>query len=273
MSTQVMRVIVGSLTMLFSAAALSIPPTYVFQAGLGYDDVGDADDNFIYVTGSALISQSLSRNEILNYRAELSSYDYSENDDRSGEEVFLEGIYSYTPKSGFQVPTYSLGLRYLERFTSGSAFDASTLSLLMYVSYRIDDRSNIIGGLNFSDRDTSNDITNSYFVTVDFLLNPRWVLYSTLNIADGNIDSDSPDCSSLTPGIAVRSEFAPDHPRCAVGDAAAYDESGSSYITFGASYVLSSLDTLAMSFSNREYDTSAGTIDGNVLSLDFFHRF
>ena len=273
MPTQAMRLIVASATLLFSTAALAIPPIYTFQTGLGTDDVGGSSDNSIYVTGAALLSHGLSSNTNVDLRAEISTIEWNDNDDRSGEELFLESIYNYTPGSGFQVSTYSIGLRYLEKFASGSEFDASTLSLLMYVSYRIDDRTNILGGLKFSDRDTNDEITNSYFVTVDFRVDSRWLLYSTLNIVDEDIDSDSPGCSSSAPGIAVRSEFAPNHHLCTVSDAAVYDETDSSYITLGASYVLTSFDTLAMSISHREYDTSAGTIDGDVISFDYFHRF
>ncbi|MEM7564089.1 MAG: hypothetical protein AAF353_13715 [Pseudomonadota bacterium] len=259
---------------LISTAVLAIPPTYRFQTGLGTDDVGGDSDTFMYVTGTGLFSQGISRNQIIDYRAELSLIEYSDNDDRSGEEIFLEGIYSYTPTSGFQVPTYSVGLRHVEEMADASALDASTTTLLAFVTYRIDDRSTILGGIQLSDRDSSDDATaTNYFVTVDYRLDSKWILYATLNIADEEIDAEDSGNQSSAPNIAVRPAIAGGHLPSEGGGAAVSDESDNTFITIGGSYVLNARDTLAASISNREYDTTAGTVDGNVISFDFFHQF
>ncbi len=214
-------------------------------------------------------------NSIVDLRAELSSIDYSDNSDRSGEEVFLEGIYSYTPRAGFQVPTYSVGLRVIDESLSSSALDATTTSLLLYMSYPLDDRIELLGGLRLDERDSSDDSTTvGTFINIDYRLTPRWLLYSTLNLADEEIDdSDSGAVSSGSPGIGVRGFVSGGHLPSEGGGASVASDSDNTFITFGASYALTGLDTIELSVSHREYELDGDTVDGNILSLDYFHRF
>ena len=275
MLTQSTRIMIAATALLLSSNSLAVPPTYTFQTGLGNDDVGDNSDSFYYLTGSALLSKGLSRNSIVDLRAELSTIDYSDNSDRSGEEIFVEGIYSYTPRAGFRVPTYSLGLRHLEEVLSSNDLDASTTTLLLYLSYRLNDRSSVLGGMQLGDRNSSDDSeTTSYFVSYDYRFTPKWLLYTTLNLADEEIEAGSGGASSTGPNIAVRSFFSGGHlPSEGGGSGSVGGDSDNTFITVGASYVIDSVNTLDLSLNRREYDTSAGTVSGNVYSVDFFHRF
>ncbi len=263
------------LVLLAPATLHAIPPAYTFQAGTGSDDVGEDSDSFLYVTGSALFSRGLSRNSIVDLRAELSSIDYSDNDDRSGEEIFLEGVYSYTPRAGFKVPTYSLGLRLLDESLGSSELDATTTSLLLYMSYPLDDRIELLGGLRFDERDSGDDSsTVGTFINVDYRLTPRWLLYSTLNLADEEVDgSDSGGPGASLPGVGVRGFVSGGHLPSEGGGTSVVSDSDNTFLTFGASYALTGLDTIEVSISNREYELDGDTVDGNILSLDYFHRF
>ncbi len=268
---------IATLTALFAPAVLhAIPPTYTFQAGTGSDDVGEDSDSFFYVTGSALFSRGLSRNSIVDLRAELSSIDYSDNSDRSGEEIFLEGVYSYTPRAGFQVPTYSLGLRVIDESLSSSDFDATTTSLLLYMSYPVDDRIEVLGGLRLDERDSSDDSSSvGTFINIDYRLTPRWLLYSTLNLADEDVDGSGSNAvgSGAPGGIGVRGFVSGGHLPSEGGGSSVASDSDNTFITLGASYALTGLDTIEFSVSQREYELDGDTVDGNILSLDYFHRF
>lgn len=269
-----MRTSIAAIALLMSANSYAVPPVYTFQTGIGSDDVGDNTDSFYYVTGSALLSKGLTRNSIVDLRGELSSVEYSDNEDRSGEEVFLEGVYSFTPRAGFRVPTYSVGFRHLEEMLSSSDLDASTTTLLLYMSYRLDDRTDLLGGFKFSDRDSSDDSeATSYFINLDYRYNPRWLLYTTLNLADEDIDGGSGGASSLDPSIGVRSAIAGGHLPSEGGSGSVVSESDNTFFTVGASFTLDAVNTLDLSLNRREYDTSGGTVSGNVYTVDYFHRF
>ncbi len=268
--------IIASLIALFAPAVVhAIPPAYTFQAGTGSDDVGEDSDSFYYLTGSALFSRGMTRYSIIDLRAELSSKEYSDNDDKSGEEIFLEGIFSYTPRAGFQVPTYSVGLRVIEESLSSSSLDATTASLLLYMSYPLDDRIELLGGLRFDERDSSDDSSSvGTFINIDYRLTTKWLLYSTLNLADEEIDdSDSGAVGSGSPGIGVRGFVSGGHLPSEGGSTSVASDSNNTFFTLGASYALTGLDTIELSVSHREYELDGTTVDGDILSLDYFHRF
>ena len=267
-----------TLTLLLAPAAVfAIPPAYTFQAGAGSDNIGDNSDSFYYVTGSALFSRGLSRYSIADLRAELTSISYSDNDDRSGEEIFIEGVYSYTPRAGFQVPTYSVALRVLDESLSSNDLDATTTSLLLYLSYPLDDRIELLGGLRFDERDSSDDTSSTgVFFNVDYRLAPRWLLYTTLNLADEEIDDPggSAGVTSTTPNSAARAFFAGGHlPSEGGGGGSVASDSTNTFITIGVSHALTGLDTIELSVSQREYDLDGTSVDGEIVSLDYFHRF
>ena len=221
-----------------------------------------------------LISKGLSRNSIIDLLGEISSIGYTDNSDRSGEEIFLQGTYSYTPKAGFRVPTYSLGLRQREEYRSADALDASTTTLILSMFFRLDDRSSVRGGLKFANRDSSDDSeTSSVFANYDYRYTPRWLFYTTLNLADENIDPNPAGPVAAAPAPVARSFFASSHLPSEGGNIAAPDESDNTFLAIGASYVIDSVNTLELSVDRREYDTPAGEIAGNVYSVDFFHRF
>ena len=263
-----------TILLLMTPAALhAIPPAYTFQAGTGSDDVGGDSDSFYYLTGSALFSHGLSRNSIVDLRAELSSIDYADNDDRSGEEIFLEGIYSYTPRAGFQVPTYSIGLRLLDESLSSNDLDSTTTSVLLYMSYPLDDRIELLGGFRLDERDSGDDSTTvGTFINLDYRLAPRWLLYTTLNLADEEIDNSSAAIAGA-PGIGVRGFVGGGHLPSEGGGTSVASDSDNTFLTLGASYALTGLDTIEFSVSQREYKLDGDTVDGNIVSLDYFHRF
>ncbi len=278
----IQRTLVASVLVALSSIAYAVPPIYTFQTGVGNDDVGDASDNFYYLTGSALLSRGMSRNSIVDLLGEVSTYEWPDNDDRTGEEIVLQGTYSYTPRAGYRVPTYSVELRHTEEYLGSDDFDASTTELFLMLSYRIDDRTNVLGGVGYGERDSSDDSeATGYFVDLELKLNPRWLLYTTFNFADEEITSSGgASTSGKPPKGRARSFWSGSHLPSEGGHTGGgmrsrtvSDDFDNTFVTLGASYVISSLNTLELSFSRREYESSGATVDGNVYSIDLVHRF
>ena len=186
MFTRAMRPIAAAALLLLSSSVCALPPLYRLQAGLGGTDVGPDTDNFYYLTGSMLYSIDLSKNAIVDLQAEVSTYDYSDNNDLDSEEIFLQASYSYTPRAGYRVPTYSVALRHLEEFLPDDDLDASTTSLILWMSYRLHDRASLLGGIKAGERDAeSNTDVESLFINYDYRLTPEWLLYTTLETGEG----------------------------------------------------------------------------------------
>lgn len=261
----------------WAPVAQAIPPVYTLQTGIGSDDVSGESDTFYHVTGSALFSQGLSRNSIIDYIVELSSYNYQDNDNNSDENIFLQAEYSYTPRAGFSVPTYSAALRQEEEFKDNSEFDASTTSLLFSVSYRIDSQSNVLGGLRFRERASKNDTSETgYFINFDYLAGNRWVLYATLIVAQEETDVDLSAASRVGSKSHLPGEpgfVPPSGSGSVLGSDFLTVDSDNSWVTLGASYGLNGNSSIDMSIEQQTYDTDNGKIDGNVITFDYFYRF
>lgn len=266
MGTRAMRSIFASSILLLSTSLHAMPPVYTIQGGIGGTDIGRKTDNYYYLTGSVLGSRGISRKAILDLQAEISTYDYDDNDDLDGEELFLQATYSYTPRAGFQVPTYALGLRHTEEYLSGDDMDASTTTLLISMSYRLNDRSKLTGGLKSGQRDASSDSDpKGYFINYDYRYSPEWLLYSTLGGGEGAFTVRS-FCSGAyrgNYGYRYRTWNANRSP----------DDCDDLYLTLGGSYVIDAVNSLDLSVSHHEYDLPGGDLSGNFYSVDFFHRF
>ena len=215
-------------------------------------------------TGSVLKSKALSNNSIVDLQAEVSTYEYADNNDLSGEELFLQATYSYTPRAGFRVPTYSLGLRHLEEYLPDDDMDASTTILIVSISNRLNDRSSLSGGIKSGTRDAgdNSDVT-AYFVNYDYRYSPQWLIYTTLGAEEGAFTARS-YCSG-----AYGSSYGP---RSRRWDASP-DDCDNTFVTLGASHVINAFNSLDLSLSYHDYEIPSGSITGNVYSVDFFHRF
>lgn len=268
MVTRAMRSIVASTILLLSSNLCAMPPVYTLQGGIGGTDIGRNTDNYYYLTGSVLGSRELSRKGILDLQAEISTYDYDDNRNLDGEELFLQATYSYTPRAGFRVPTYALGLRHTEEYLSGDDMDASTTTLIVSMSYRVNDRSKLTGGLKSGQRDASRDSDPSgYFVNYDYRYTPEWLLYTTLGGSAGAFTARSYCSDAYGAGYGNRnwgrnwnSKQSP-------------DDCDDLYLTLGGSYVINTGNSLDLSVSHHEYDFPAGDLSGNIYSVDYFHRF
>ena len=264
MFTRAMRSTVTATLLMLSTSLYALPPIYKFQAGLGGTDVGPGTDEFYYLTGAMLYSNEVSKKAIVDLQAEISSWDYSDNNNLDSEELFLQASYAFTPRAGFRVPTYSLALRHLEEFMSDDDMDASTTTLILSVAYRPGDRASLLGGLKLGERDAggTSDV-ESLFVNYDYRLSPQWLLYTTLESGEGAANARS-YCSGAYGSIGSRWNWRWD---------AAADDCDFTTLTLGASFVFNAFNNLDMSVSHQEYDLGPGDIDGNVYSVDFFHRF
>ncbi len=262
MLTPAMKSIVASAILLLSSNLYALPPIYTLQAGVGGTDIDNESDSYYYLTGSMLFSKGLSENSIVDLQAEISSYDYADNNNLSSEELFLQATYSYTPRAGFRVPTYSLGLRHLEEFLARDSMDASTTTLILSMSYRLNDRSSLLGGIKAGTRDAAdNSDPSSYFVNFDYRYSPEWLLYTTLGVGEGAFTARS-YCSGVY--------------RSGNGNwnwNAWSDDCDDTFVTLGASHGINAFNSLDLSVGYHEYDTSSGDFTGNVYSVDFFHRF
>jgi len=266
MFTRAMRPIAAATLLLLSSSVCALPPLYKLQAGVGGTDVGPDTDNFYYLTGSMLYSNGVSKNAIVDLQAEVSTYEYSDNNDLDSEEIFLQAGYSYTPRAGFRVPTYSVALRHLEEFLPDGDMDASTTSLILSLSYRLNDRASLLGGIKAGERDAeSNTDVESLFINYDYRLTPEWLLYTTLESGEGAATARS-YCSGAY-GSPESSYYASSRWDSDMSDC------DTTSLTLGASRVLDAFNSLDMSISHQVYDIGSNEIDGNVYSVDFFHRF
>ena len=271
------RLLVAScLSLLLSAPCVqATPPVFTLQAGVGVEDFDGEEDTFFNVTANALFSEGLSRKSMLNFIAEVSSYHYrkDKNDENSAEKLFLEGKYSYTPRAGFSVPTYSIALRQLEEYKKDSDSDASTTSLVLSIGYRIDDQTNVLGGLRFSEKSSMEDSSESaVFVNLDYLLSEKWMLYTTLIVADEEIDSEGGGGMGGRPaaGRLAAMGHTTSGPPSPAGSTIDYDNT---WLTIGAGYVIDGQNSLDAAVSARTYESSDNEIDSNVITLDYFYRF
>lgn len=264
MFTRAMRPIVAASMLLLSTNLLALPPIYKLQGGMGSTDVGPGTDEFYYLTGAMLYSNGVSENSLIDLQAEISSYDYADTRNLDGEEVFLQAGYSYTPRAGYRVPTYTLALRHLEEFLADDDMDASTTLLILSMSYRLNDRSILLGGIKAGERDEqrSSDV-ESLFVNYDYRLSPDWLLYTTAEAGEGAANARS-YCSGAYRGPGGRWDSRWD---------GALDDCDFSSLTLGASYVVNAFNNIDFSLSRQEYDFGSLDVDGNVYSVDFFHRF
>lgn len=266
------RSIIAAVTLLASSNLWALSPIFTVQTGLGSQDIWDETDSFYYLTGAALLSKEITSNSIFDLQAEVSSYEYSDNEDISSEEIFLQGTYSFTPKAGFRVPTYSIALRYLDEFAAHDEFDASTLTLILSLSFRIDDRTSILGGVSAGERDTDANIdsdVSSYFVNLDFLYSPSLLFYSTLGVEEGAATIRSYCSGAYYGGTSTMSRNRFHTTR----QGATLDDCDNRYLTLGANYSINSSNTLDFSASFHDYDTPIGSFDGEIYSVDYFYRF
>ncbi len=262
--------IVASALFLLSGSALAIPPIYTLQAGTGAIEIGRESDSYYYLTGSVLASYDLTANTIVDLTGEISTYDYSDFKGLDGEELFLEGIYSYTPRAGFRVPTYSLGLRYVEEYLSADVLEGSTVTLLLGAFYRLNDRSSLNGGIKVGQRDGDADSDpRGLFVNLDYRYSSGWLWYTTFGIDEGIFSARS-YCNGAFSGD---SNWAAWSWAAWSGLSGSPDDCDTTYLTLGTSYVINAFNTLELSLSHREYEMPAGDTDGDILSVDFFHRF
>jgi hypothetical protein len=282
-----MRAIVASAAFLASSNLFALSPVYTFQTGLGGEDIDDETDKFYYLTGAAGFSNAVSSKSIIDLQTEISTYQYSDNDDVSSDEVFLQGTYSITPWAGFRGPTFSVALRYLEEFASNDDFDASTTTLILSASYRIDDRTRVLGGLKAGDRDSDTSLESDptgYYVNFDFLYSPQLTLYTTLGVDEGAFTIRS-YCSGAYNADAYQGGRYGSGWNQGGWNQSGWDQSGwdnsypnsddcdNSYLTLGTNYSINSSNTLDFAVSYNDYDTPLGTLDGYIYTADYFYRF
>ena len=264
------RSIVALAALLASSNLFALSPVYIFQTGLGSVDIWKDSDSYYYLTGAGLFSKALSDNSIFDLQAEISTYEYSDNEGLSSEEIFLQGTYSYTPRAGFRVPTYSIAVRYLEEFVEEDRFDASTLTMILSIDYRIDDRTSIRGGLKAGERDTDLDIDSDiggYFVNLDFLYSPEFLLYTTVGLDEGAATVRSYCSGGYAAGNKNRDDNWWDR------WASRYDDCENLYLALGANYTINSSNTLDFSATYYDYDASFASFDGFIYAIDYFYRF
>lgn len=278
MATRISYPVIVAGLLLVSAASQAVPPSYTFQTGIGTDDISGSTDSFYYVTGSGQFFKALSRNSITHFLGEITTQEYQDDSDRSGEEIFLQAKYSYTPRAGFSVPTYSAAIRYEQEFLDDSDLEASTATLILSAFIRIDDQTDLRGGLKLGDSSSeAHDVSSTgLFISADFRLSPRWIAYGTLDIEEEDIDFENSNTTipgrskSAAKSIAARTHLPGQSNSTSTSTSSTSDNT---FYTIGANYAINSSNTIDMSISRREYDTSTGETVGNEFALDYFYRF
>ena len=249
--------------LLLSTCLYAIPPAYTLQGGFGQIEIGSDSDNYYYLTAGALFSTSLSKKSIFDLTAEISAYEYGDSDDLSSQEIFFQGRYSYTPRAGYRVPTYSFGLRLREEAVEDDDLDATSLMLLANIFYRIDDKTSIWGGLKLGQRDAeeTTDI-GGIFANLDLHVSPGWIVYTTLGM-DRGADSVRSYCAG---GFSGGGRYGRQVSFSA-------DDCDDLYLTIGANYSIATAHTLDFSASFHDYEIPDGSETGEFYMIDYFYRF
>ena len=282
MNMSITRIILLFSIMTLSFSVAAVPPVFNARAGISSDNTGGDDEQIFHVGAQVLASYGLSRNRIVNLTGEFSLIDNQEFDERDGQELFLEAAYSYTPKAGYKQLTYTLAVRQEETFYDDDFFDSSTTQLLFTLGQYIDDQTKILGGLTYSDRSSTDDSSSTgIFINLDYIYNQGLVFYSTLNIVDEEIDIASDDSAGRPQArLDISGHHLPSEGSGSTGSSGAtgssntLDQSDNTWLTLGASYALTAVDTLDFSANFRNYKLSNGVkIHGTLIALNFFHRF
>lgn len=275
------RSITASVVMLASTSLWALSPIYTVQTGLGSVAIDDESDSYHYLTGAALLSTGVGNNSLIDLQGEVSTWNYSDDDHLDSEEIFLQGTYSYTPTAGFRVPTYSLALRYLEEFGAEDALDASTVTLILSLAYRIDDRTSIRGGVKFGDRDSESEIDSDifgYFVNLDLIYSENLLFYTTVGLDEG-AENNRSYCSGAYLGESNSANRQPgsirnrQHFQNSNREDAFSGECDNTYFVLGANYALNANHSFDASATFQDYDTPVGSLDVEIYAIDYFYRF
>ncbi len=280
MVTTVMRITIASALALMSTTVMAVKPIYTVQIEAGNEEFEGDSQNFYSLTGAALFSAGLSPNSIVDLLGEISVIEFSEKDELSGEQIFLQSTYSFTPRAGFRVPTYSVGLRYEEEFTDDEDFESDTATVLASVSYRVNDRTTVLGGLKYSERNANEDSDiEGLFFNLDYRYTPRWLLYGTLTLEEeqvslgtGTTNATSPRPAARGRGFIGANHLPSEGGAVGIGDASSVDFDNT-IVRLGAIFRIDAFNTLDFSAEHAEYESSAGTDTGDTYSINLFHRF
>ncbi len=153
-------------------------PVFNLQLTLSSEDFGGSkQDSYKKVTGSVRSKLGISRNSAFNLNADIHTRAYNNFDQWDSDGLLLESIYGFLPTTGFDKPTYMIGVRHeLESFDD-SQRDFSRTSLFLAVLLRLDDSLSMTPGIQYSEKssDEKDDNITAVFVNSDKRLNEKWL--------------------------------------------------------------------------------------------------
>lgn len=227
--------------------------------------------------------QMLSYRSLLTWNAELRF----ENIDTLANKTVLYGdaTYSIVPKPGFFSWMYlvTLGLEH-ESFSDNSAATDSVY-LTAAARRRLDDSTQLISGVKFQQLDSSFELSSQLlFASLDWTLDPRWTVYSTLSLGNDTISSSTSSGTNASGSRAARalagghlpnevnSHNSTMNPTVASVTSPTHQDVGSNKIALGAVYLLDPHSSFDFSLDWFKYSKSSN-IKGTRVGLDYFYRF
>ncbi len=258
-------------------------PVFNVQLTIANEDFGgNVEDSYNKITGSVRSMLGITRNSAFNLNADIYSRSYNDFDQWDSNGLLLEAIYSYIPAAGFRKPTYLLGLRHeLEAFDDSSR-DFNRTSLILGASFRLDDRTTMTPGIQYSQKSTDEEDDNiaALFLNTDLRLSNSWLSYLNIKYESEKISTDAAAVTT-SPRIDIASHHTPAEsggmgttlPASSTGSKLKTDSSNI-ILTLGANYSIDRHQTIDVSYQRQNYGIKdSPDVTGNVVSLDYFYKF
>lgn len=276
-------------------SAADSPFSINLDAGVLYDDnvargilPSDIYSDTIYnLALSARYSTHLSEHSLLTTSAGIETYQYTDFDKLSSNQVFVRADYELQPGHGYTAAWYLVSLEYGVADYESSLRDSDFITLELSTGKRMTDRISLRTGLVFqrfsADTDAFDADNSRFYVSMDYKTSQSNTVYTTLAYTDGesatstrdqtpaNKTSSAPSFAHHLPsdlGVTLRIDDA-------FRNGFVYKlDTESLSLQLGDNYSLSNHQSLDASIFY--YDTEGiddASYDGIILQLSYLHRF
>lgn len=272
------------LVLIYPVDSYATSAVYNLQLTAAQEDYGkNLKDNYYKFTASVRSISGITRNSAFNLNADLYTRSYEDFNQWDSDGLLLEAIYSYVPTAGFTKPTYLFGLRYeVENFDQDSR-DFQRYSIFVATSLRLDDRTTLTPGVQYSTKSTDDEDDNisALFVNSDIRISRAWLTYLNLKYESEKITTSASALSTA----GRPQDFAAHHTPAesgvvntslpsATAGSFLHTDSNNVILTLGANYSIDSHQTIDVSYQRQKYGLSGSQdITGTVISLDYFYKF
>jgi hypothetical protein len=272
------------LVLLYPVNSYAASAAYNLQLTAAQEDYGqNLKDHYYKFTASMRSIAGITRNSAFNLNADLYTRSYADFKQWDSDGLLLEAIYSYVPTAGFSKPTYLFGLRFeYENFDQNSR-DFQRNSIFVATSLRLDDRTTLTPGLQYSAKSTDDEDDNisALFLNSDFQFSQSWLIYLNLKYESEKITTSASALSTSGRPQDIAAHHTPAESGVvntslpsATSGSFLHTDSDNVILTLGANYSIDSHQTIDVSYQRQNYGVSGvQDITGTVVSLDYFYKF